>query len=133
MAEHASGRKSWHLWAILGGFSWCTGAVLNFVASRALLIDRAISYTIGQGATLVSAVWGVFVWNEFAIAPPDAPKLIPLMFAFFLGGLGSVALAPVFSAMNGPLVNRSSARESPIQRGGDRHAEQAAGRRQYQY
>jgi glucose uptake protein len=96
MSDYANGRRSWHLWGILGGFIWCTGAVLNFVASHAQIIGPAISYTIGQGATLVSAVWGVFVWNEFATAPRDARKLIPLMFAFFLVGLGSVALAPVF-------------------------------------
>ena len=56
MTEYASGRRSWHLWGILGGFIWCTGAVLNFVASHAQIIGPAISYTIGQGATMVSAV-----------------------------------------------------------------------------
>ena len=45
---------------------------------------------------MVSAVWGVFIWKEFANAPPSARKLIPLMFIFFLVGLGAVAVAPVF-------------------------------------
>ena len=62
----------------------------------AQIIGPAISYTIGQGATMVSAVWGVFVWKEFANAPSASRKLIPLMFVFFLVGLGAVALAPVF-------------------------------------
>jgi glucose uptake protein len=96
MADYAKGRGAWHIWGILGGFIWSTGAVLNFVASHAQIIGPAISYTIGQGATMVSAVWGVFVWREFADAPPGARRLIPLMFAFFLVGLGAVAVAPVF-------------------------------------
>ncbi len=90
-------KSSWHLWGIVGGMIWCTGAVFNFVASHAQIIGPAISYAIGQGATMVSAIWGVFVWKEFANAPPSAKKLIPLMFAFFLVGLAAVALAPVIS------------------------------------
>jgi len=71
--------------------------LLNFVASHAQIIGPAISYAIGQGATMVSAIWGVFVWKEFATAPANARKLIPLMFGFFLVGLAAVALAPVIS------------------------------------
>jgi glucose uptake protein len=46
---------------------------------------------------MVSAIWGVFVWKEFANAPATARKLIPLMFLFFVVGLAAVALAPVIS------------------------------------
>ena len=46
---------------------------------------------------MVSAIWGVFIWKEFASAPANARKLIPLMFGFFLVGLAAVALAPVIS------------------------------------
>ena len=95
LRDYVQGHGSWHWWGILGGFIWCTGAVLNFVASHAHIIGPAISYTIGQGATMVSAIWGVFVWKEFANAPNASRKLIPLMFIFFLVGLGAVALAPV--------------------------------------
>ena len=96
MHDYVQGRMSWHWWGIVGGMIWCTGAVLNFVASHAQIIGPAISYAIGQGATMVSAVWGVFVWKEFANAPRDARRLIPIMFVFFLVGLIAVALAPVF-------------------------------------
>lgn len=96
MRDYRQGRMSWHGWGIVGGMIWCTGAVLNFVASHAQIIGPAISYAIGQGATMVSAVWGVFVWKEFANAPRDARRLIPIMFVFFLVGLIAVALAPVF-------------------------------------
>jgi glucose uptake protein len=44
---------------------------------------------------MVSAVWGVFIWKEFATAPPSSRRLIPAMFIFFLLGLGSIAVAPL--------------------------------------
>jgi glucose uptake protein len=86
----------WHLAGALGGAIWCTGGVANFLASSAHLVGPAVSYSIGQGATMVSACWGVFVWREFAGAPRQATLLLVLMFIFFLAGLGAVALAPLY-------------------------------------
>jgi glucose uptake protein len=71
--------------------------VANFVASGAHLVGPAVSYTIGQGATMVSACWGVFVWHEFARAPRSAK--LPACFSCSsssLLGLGAVALAPLY-------------------------------------
>jgi len=87
---------AWHIAGIFGGAIWCVGAVANFVASGAHLVGPAVSYSIGQGATMVSALWGVFVWREFAGAPRAAHLLLVLMFVFFLLGLGAVALAPLY-------------------------------------
>ncbi len=86
----------WHVAGVLGGAIWCTGAVSNFVASGAHLVGPAVSYSIGQGATMISACWGVFVWHEFAGAPRSAKMLLLLMFIFFALGLGLVALAPLY-------------------------------------
>ena len=97
MSEYFHARRAWHFWGVLGGLVWCTGMVFNFVASHAQMIGPAVSYAIGQGATMVSAVWGVFIWKEFAGAPPASRKLIPAMFVFFLLGLGSIAVAPMVS------------------------------------
>jgi glucose uptake protein len=88
--------KSWHAWGILGGLIWCTGAVLNFTASRSHIVGPAVSYSIGQGATMISAAWGVFIWHEFSTAPSPAKTLLVWMFAVFLCGLSAVALAPLF-------------------------------------
>ncbi|HUA92135.1 MAG TPA: hypothetical protein VL991_06180, partial [Terracidiphilus sp.] len=74
---------------------WCVGGVANFVASGAHLVGPAVSYTIGQGATMVSALWGVFIWREFAGAPRASKVFLSLMFLFFLLGLGAVAVAPL--------------------------------------
>jgi glucose uptake protein len=92
---YVQARPAWHLWGMIGGMVWCTGATLNFVASRAHIVGPAVSYSVGQGATMVSACWGVFVWHEFAAAPRRAKTLLAWMFVFFLAGLSAVALAPV--------------------------------------
>lgn len=86
----------WHVWGIVGGAIWCTGGVFNFVASRAQIVGPAVSYSIGQGATMISAAWGVFIWREFASAPVRAKTYLFWMFVLFLSGLTLVALAPIF-------------------------------------
>lgn len=86
----------WHAAGILGGAIWSTGGLANFVASGAHLVGPAVSYTIGQGATMVSACWGVFVWREFAGASRQARLFLVFMFIFFLLGLGAVAIAPLY-------------------------------------
>jgi glucose uptake protein len=94
--DYFNGRPSWHMWGLLGGTIWCTGAVFNFVASNAQIVGPAVSYAIGQGATMISALWGVFVWREFKTAPANARRLLPFMFALFLAGLLLVAIAPLY-------------------------------------
>ena len=86
---------AWHAWGVLGGAIWCTGAVLNFVASRSNIVGPAVSYSIGQGATMISAAWGVFIWHEFSAAPRRAKTLLFWMFLLFLVGLTAVAVAPL--------------------------------------
>jgi glucose uptake protein len=88
-------KASWHFWGILGGAVWSTGAIFNFVASQAHIVGPAVSYSIGQGATMISAAWGVFVWHEFSEAPRRAKTLLVWMFIFFVCGLTAVAVAPI--------------------------------------
>lgn len=92
---YTQARPSWHLWGILGGVVWCTGAILNFVASREHIVGPAVSYSIGQGATMISAAWGVFIWHEFSTAPRKSKLLLTWMFIFFICGLIAIALAPI--------------------------------------
>jgi glucose uptake protein len=88
---------SWHLWGVVGGAVWGTGAMANFVASQAHIVGPAVSYSIGQGATMISACWGVFVWHEFSAAPARSKTSLKWMFVFFLCGLTAIACAPIFS------------------------------------
>src|SRR5690606_11028388 len=57
------GGFSTHLIGILGGMIWGLGNSLNLIAAGKA--GPAISYGLGQGATLVAALWGVFIWTEF--------------------------------------------------------------------
>ena len=93
--DYLHGSKSLHFWGVLGGMIWGVGTISNFVASYVKMVGPATSYSLGQGATMVSAIWGVFVWKEFARADSSARRLLALMFAFFIAGLICVALAPV--------------------------------------
>ena len=77
-----------HLVGILGGLIWGLGNGLNLVAAGKA--GAAISYGLGQGATLVSALWGILVWKEFAGAPKATARLNLLMFVLFLAGLGLI-------------------------------------------
>ncbi|MBN9554913.1 MAG: AcrB/AcrD/AcrF family protein [Alphaproteobacteria bacterium] len=85
-----------HLVGIAGGAIWGVGMTFSLVAATTHFVGPAVSYAIGQGATMVSAAWGVFVWREFAGAPASTNKLLALMFVLFLAGLGLVAIAPLY-------------------------------------
>jgi glucose uptake protein len=74
-----------HAIGILGGVIWNLGMSFSIIASTKA--GAALSYGLGQGATMVGAFWGVFVWKEFKDAPPGTAKLLAAMFAFYLLGL----------------------------------------------
>jgi glucose uptake protein len=97
IADYFKGAGTLHFWGVLGGMFWAVGTTSNFVASYAQMVGPAASYALGQGATMVGAIWGVFVWKEFRGAGPDIRRLLALMFLFFIAGLTCVALAPVIS------------------------------------
>jgi len=82
-----------HTIGILGGLIWCVGMSFSFIAAEQA--GPAISYGLGQGATMVAAFWGVFIWKEFKEAPPGTNRLITLMFVFFILGLGVIIAANV--------------------------------------
>lgn len=74
-----------HLIGLLGGIIWCLGMSFSMIATEKA--GFAISYGLGQGATMVAAAWGVFIWKEFKGAPKGTNTLIGLMFLFFISGL----------------------------------------------
>jgi len=79
------GTPKLHVIGILGGLIWCIAMELNLIASEKA--GFAISYGLGQGATMVSAAWGVFIWKEFAAAKKETSKWLSAMFVFFIVGL----------------------------------------------
>lgn len=89
--EYFRGGFGIHLVGILGGLIWGLGNAFSLIAAGAA--GTAISYGLGQGATLVSALWGVWIWKEFKNAPKGVNKYLYAMFAFFLVGLSLVIAA----------------------------------------
>ena len=87
----SKGTPRLHLIGILGGFIWNLGMSLSIIAAGAA--GFAISYGLGQGATLVAALWGVFVWKEFKTAPAGTSTLLALMFVAFVVGLTLIVAA----------------------------------------
>jgi glucose uptake protein len=55
-----------------------------------------MSYGLGQGATMVSAFWGIFVWKEFAGSEGRVKLLLAIMFVLFIGGLTLISMAPLY-------------------------------------
>jgi glucose uptake protein len=87
----SKGTPRLHLIGILGGAIWNLGMSLSIIAAGAA--GFAISYGLGQGATLVAALWGVFVWKEFKGAPAGTSSLLALMFVAFVVGLTLIVAA----------------------------------------
>ena len=87
------GNPRLHMIGIIGGIIWSLGMSFSIIASGAA--GFPISYGLGQGATMVGALWGVFIWKEFKNAPPGTNKLLALMFASFIIGLGLIVAARI--------------------------------------
>jgi len=87
----SKGTPRLHLIGVLGGVIWNLGMSLSIIAAGAA--GFAISYGLGQGATLVAALWGVFIWKEFKTAPAGTSRLLALMFAAFVVGLSLIVAA----------------------------------------
>jgi glucose uptake protein len=95
LADYRGGHWQVHAWGLAGGLIWGVGTIANFVASYVPMIGPATSFSMGEGNTMISALWGVFVWKEFHGASGRVRVYLALMFLFFLLGLTSIALSPV--------------------------------------
>ena len=80
-----------HLAGLFGGMIWALGTSLSLIAAGKA--GYAISFGLGQGATLIGALWGVFIWKEFKSAPKGTYPLLALMFVLFIAGLGLIIVA----------------------------------------
>jgi glucose uptake protein len=48
---------------------------------------------LGQGATLIAALWGVFIWREFRNAPRGTNSVVAAMLGAYTFGLILIGLA----------------------------------------
>ena len=89
--DYFNGRTSTHMVGVLGGIIWGIGTALSYIAAGKA--GAAISYALGQGAPMIAALWGIFVWKEFRGASRVVNYLLALMFVFFIAGLGAIILS----------------------------------------
>lgn len=86
--EYFAGPFKYHIIGVLGGAIWGLGNLFNLIAAGKA--GPAISYGLGQGATLVAALWGVLVWKEFKGSSSKVNNLLIAMFLCFIAGLGLI-------------------------------------------
>ncbi|MBC3786012.1 GRP family sugar transporter [Spirosoma utsteinense] len=80
-----------HIIGMLGGVVWCLGMASSLLASGAA--GFAISYGLGQGATIVAVLWGIFIWHEFRGAPATSTRYLVVMGVCYLLGLTLIIAA----------------------------------------
>lgn len=94
--DYARLRPWAHALGWIGGAVWTIGTVSNFVASSVPAVGPAVSFALGQGNTLISAIWGIVFWHEFRGSTTTTRRYLALMFVCFGLGLTAIALAPVW-------------------------------------
>ncbi len=89
--EYFKGSVSTHFVGMLGGMIWCLGTAFSYIAAGKA--GAAVSYALGQGAPMIAAIWGVFIWKEFKGADSKTNLLLASMFALFIAGLAVIVAA----------------------------------------
>jgi glucose uptake protein len=97
-SAYLKGTLRQHLLGLFGGVIWMAGGICNFLASSApskLQVGPAVSYALGQGATMISALWGLLVWKEFKGSNERVKLLLIVMMVLFVSGLAMISMAPL--------------------------------------
>ena len=89
--QYFQGNLRSHISGIIGGMVWALGTSLSLLAANKA--GYAISFGLGQGATMIGAFWGVFIWKEFKGANKSINTLLALMFLLFTAGLAMIIVA----------------------------------------
>lgn len=89
--EYFAGNFKTHLVGIFGGLVWGLGTAFSYIAAGKA--GAAISYALGQGAPMIAAFWGVFIWKEFAGSSKSVNRLLALMFVLFIAGLSLIVVS----------------------------------------
>jgi glucose uptake protein len=90
-SDYFKGATKDHFIGILGGAIWCVGMSLSIIASGKA--GPAISYGLGQGATVVAAIWGIYIWKEFDQAPKGTKSLLNVMLLLYIAGLAMIIVS----------------------------------------
>ncbi len=90
-SDYFHGSFKTHLVGVLGGAVWGLGTALSYISAGKA--GAAISYALGQGAPMIAAIWGIFVWKEFAGANRMVKIMLACMFVLFIVGLGAIIVS----------------------------------------
>ena len=102
-----------HFWGWVGGAIWAVGMTFNVLASG--IASPAVAYGLGQGATLMSAIWGVFIWREFRNSPKGVGKMLAGMFLCFIVGLALIVVTKLDSGAPAAAAEPAPAVEAPAE------------------
>ncbi|MBQ2556431.1 MAG: hypothetical protein II561_07750 [Thermoguttaceae bacterium] len=102
-----------HFWGWVGGAIWAVGMTFNVLASG--IASPAVAYGLGQGATLMSAIWGVFIWREFRNSPKGVGKMLAGMFLCFIVGLALIVVTKLDSGAPAAAAEPTPAVEAPAE------------------
>ena len=91
MKDYFKGDAKTHIVGMLGGMIWCLGTALSYIAAGKA--GASVSYALGQGAPMVAAIWGIFIWKEFKGSSKNVYGLLAAMFLFFIVGLGLIVVS----------------------------------------
>lgn len=89
--DYFKGNFKTHLVGVLGGVIWAIGTALSYIAAGKA--GAAVSYALGQGAPMIAAFWGLFVWKEFKGASKQTNIMLFFMFLFFIIGLSLIVIS----------------------------------------
>jgi glucose uptake protein len=90
-SAYFKGNFTTHICGMCGGVIWGLGSAFSYIASGQA--GPAVSYALGQGAPMIAAIWGVFIWKEFKGSSKCVNQLLTFMFIFFLCGLALIVAA----------------------------------------
>ena len=90
-SSYFKGEAKTHLVGMLGGAIWCLGTALSYLTAGKA--GAAVSYALGQGAPMIAAIWGIFIWKEFKGAKKGTAGLLTAMFCCFIAGLALIIVS----------------------------------------
>lgn len=90
-SDYFAGEGKDHVMGMVGGAIWFVGMALSILASEKA--GAAVSYGLGQGATVVAAIWGIYIWKEFESAHAGTKRMLNYMLVLYIVGLSLLILS----------------------------------------
>jgi len=93
MGEFFRAGLSRHALGAAGGIVWYIGMIASLIGGRmegALRVEASVSYALEQGAIVIAALCGVFLWREYAGADISVKIRLGVMFFLLVAGIGII-------------------------------------------